>query len=226
MPPKANNANEVPAATTAPTISGKWLIIGIFGLALAAAGGSWLFRYNATHRTAAFWGPEAARLIRDAPQVTLFREPITIARAVVDALPADATESDARAGVDQKIMDSGIDVSNAHGLAHLRNALLEDRSFAWPSEDVSLLNYANFGDPYWLLVFQDPATGKAAKIHFSEDCRQAMRTSNPKGPVGNKEGALISAEPIASGLAEMFTEFSAIKPADAAAPSSAPSPAR
>ena len=47
-------------------LSGKLVIIGIVGVALAGAGAGWWFRYNATHRAAEFWGPQAVRLIRDA----------------------------------------------------------------------------------------------------------------------------------------------------------------
>ena len=228
MPPKA----DTPAPPIQPAetgVSGKFLIIGIFLLAFAGAGGSWLFRYNATHRSARFWGPEAARLIRDAPQVKLYRDPLVIARKIRDAARSGAEKSDvdaALAGMNQKIADSAIDVSNAHGLAHLRNALLEDRNFVWPVKDLTLLDIKNIEAPYWYLVFQDPTTGKFTKIYFSEDCRQGMRTSNPQGPVGNQDGKLISTEPIAAGLAEMFAEFSAAKPADPAAPDSAADPAR
>ena len=41
--------------------SGKLLIIGILTVAFVAAGTSWWFRYSATHRVAAFWGPARCR---------------------------------------------------------------------------------------------------------------------------------------------------------------------
>lgn len=191
--------------------SGKLVIIAFVAVALVAAGVSWWFRYNSTHRTVEFWGSEAAQLIRDAPEVKLYRDPLAIARAVRDALPPDTTESVVDAAsteIEQKIIDSAIDVSNSHGLTHLRNALLEDRNFAWPGKDLTPFNVQEFEEPYyWWLVFQDPASGDFAKIYFSKDCRQAVRTHNPKGPIGNSEGTLISTEPIAAGLLEMFTEM-------------------
>src|SRR5688572_9136529 len=64
--------------STAPTVprvskaSGKLVIVFILAAAFAAAGASWWFRFNATHRAAEFWGPDVARLIRDAPQVSFF----------------------------------------------------------------------------------------------------------------------------------------------------------
>jgi hypothetical protein len=52
--------------------SGKLVIIGILAVAVASAAASWWFRYAATHRAAQYWGPETARLIRDAPTVELY----------------------------------------------------------------------------------------------------------------------------------------------------------
>jgi hypothetical protein len=90
--------------TPANDKSGKRLILGVVVIGLAAAAASWWFRYSATHRAAQFWGPQAATLIRDAPHVTL---------------RSDASTDEPR------------DVSDARGLTHLRNALLEDNSYDW-----------------------------------------------------------------------------------------------
>ena len=54
-------------------ISGKLLILGILTLAALLAGAGWWFRYKATHQAARFWGPQAVRLIRDAPRVVFRR---------------------------------------------------------------------------------------------------------------------------------------------------------
>src|SRR5438270_10988443 len=89
-------------------VSGKLVIIGVVTVSLIGAVASWLFRYNATHRAAKFWGPEAAVLIRDAPHVTVKRRPLT-----------------------GNFFANEVDVSHARGLVHLRNALLEDQDFDW-----------------------------------------------------------------------------------------------
>jgi hypothetical protein len=91
-----------------------------------AAGASWWFRFAATHQAARFWGPEAAQLIRDAEQVDLLALEQT-GGPVSDSLLTVA-------GVPWRIAGSH-DVSQAPGLTHLRNALLEDRSFDWPAQD-------------------------------------------------------------------------------------------
>src|SRR6476620_547332 len=97
-------------------ISGKLVIVVIVTVAFCAAAISWYFRYNATHRVAEFWGPDTVRLIRDAPTVEAVNlsTPITIPRGDTAGVGGFIDTSATR------------DVSTAHGLVHLRNALLED----------------------------------------------------------------------------------------------------
>jgi hypothetical protein len=181
MPPKANTAAE-PSSAAGSTVSGKLVIIGILTVALTGAAVSWFFRYNATHRAAEYWGPETARLIRDAPIVEVFNPttPITI--------PSNDT-----AGVGGFI-DETRDVSTAHGLVHLRTALLEDHSFDWPPKPVS-------PDVQWKhsLLFRNKGLGNTAILLFSPDFKLV-------NVAGAKE--MLSCAPIAAGLREMFAEFS------------------
>lgn len=191
MPPTADSPIRPPQPARVEG-SGKFVIIGILGLAIVAASGSWLFRYNATHRAARFWGPETAQLIRDAPNVTFY--------------VADAAQD--------HLVEPNIDVSNAHGLAHLRNALLEDWNYEWPSS-VDQLPRAAADLGHWWLSFEDPATGKSAVIYFSTDCAQALLAQHPDGV---QVGKPISTKPIAPGLREIFAEFVAQPRDKAAAP--------
>jgi hypothetical protein len=160
--------------------SGKILIIGIVAAAAALAGGGWWFRYSATHRAAEFWGPRAVRLIRDAPRVTF--------------VDLDADEPAHRR-----------DVSSARGLTHLRNALLEDRSFDWPASTGPLVT-----KPSKMLEFglDSDVAGSALRLYFSPDLHWVMDAS----PDGTTHSA-ISSRPIAKGLAEMFGEFAEAPPA-------------
>jgi hypothetical protein len=151
--------------------SGKLVIIGIITLAVASAAASWWFRYSATHRAVNFWGPDAAELIRDAPRVSLVR-------LILGDPPATR------------------DISKAPGILHLRNALLEDRSFQWRQS----FGAAPKGGG-WKLVFSDPATGEEFAIRFTTDCGGAFDDSQP-----SKRS--ISTAPIAEGLREIFTELS------------------
>src|SRR5262245_54361840 len=99
--------------------SGKLVILGIFALAVALAGASWWFRYTATHRAAEFWGPEAARMIRDAAIVKLC------------SLKMVRPEQPHYSALQPQLTDCR-NISALPGITHLRNALLEDRSFRWP----------------------------------------------------------------------------------------------
>jgi hypothetical protein len=166
-------------------VSGKLIILSILALALLAAGTSWVFRYNATHQAAEFWGPNAARLIRDGPKVEFVER-------------SDGVNPD-------YLFDVPVvrrDISSARGLTHLRNALLEDRSFDWsPRERVLPYDWR-----HWGLRFRDSELTGSLVIWFSEDFCQAMRVTrvDPGRPI-----KVISCEPIANGLAEMFSEFGA-----------------
>jgi hypothetical protein len=175
---------EPPPASTS-SASGKLVIVAILAAAFTAAATSWYFRYHATHRAARFWGPEAAVLIRDAPQVTLYRK-----------------------------VESGTDVSHAPGLSHLRNALLEDSNFIWPTPDEPSI--IPVGDiQYWRLEFHDPNRGNTAAIQFTQDCRQAARLQLQQD--GLSSWTPISTEPISAGLCAMFAEFSVDPAAKSAA---------
>jgi hypothetical protein len=168
-------------------ISGKLVIGGIVALALMAAGTSWLFRYSATHRALQFWGSEGARLIRDAPTVELIRIQAT------DETKDRAMHFRLWSG-EQVTVTEYYDVSGARGITHLRNALLEDRSYAWPPRE------GDQGvDWRWMIGFRDESRSRRIFMLFTEDCtRTALLESDEN---------VISCQPIANGLCTMFAEF-------------------
>ncbi|MCI0492285.1 MAG: hypothetical protein L0Z07_05050 [Planctomycetes bacterium] len=155
--------------------SGKLLILAMVVVGLLAAGASWWFRYSATHQAARFWGPEAVRLIRDAPRVELVR------------LPPNGGAGDRQAAAALRR-----DVSAAPGMTHLRNALLEDRSFLWPPEQRNQ-------DPVWrwAIRFHQTGTAASATLLFTDDCCQTNLSD------GDHRG-VASCEPIAAGLHQVF----------------------
>jgi hypothetical protein len=203
MPPKA----DTPAPPMQPAetgVSGKWVIIGIFSLAFAAAGGSWWFRFHATHHAAEFFGPQAAALIRDAPTVDFSRLNPPVDSTIIATKSNDPIASD----------PANIrDVTTAHGLVHLRNALLEDRSYQWPPQVLPPDTRWE-----WAMSFKGDTANQRSTLYFSPDCKFVAASSHPN--------EILSCAPIAAGLAEMFAEFSAAKPADSAAPASIANPAR
>ena len=166
--------------------SGKLLILGIVALAVLLAGAGWWFRYNATHRAASFWGPDAVRLIRDAPIVKFVER-------------SEGVNPDHYAAT-QVIRH---DISRARGLTHLRNALLEDRSFDWSPPGNALPHEWR----HWGLLFRESESTRPLVIWFSGDFRHAMTQVEIGRPA-----KVISCEPIAKGLGEMFSEFAAATP--------------
>jgi hypothetical protein len=152
--------------------SGKLVIIAILSVALIAAGTSWWFRYTATSRAVRFWGPQAARLIRDAPVVEL-------------------REYGSQPDADFMRLTNRRDISHAPGLVHLRNALLEDRSFKWPAE------FAMPGRWQWAIVFRDESAN-AATVYFTGDWEQVGSADHER---------TLSCQPISSGLAKFVEEL-------------------
>ena len=90
-----------------------------------------------------------------------------------------------------------VDISDARGLVHLRNALLEDRSYDWSAKPTA--------DPDWnsSLVF-DVTAGAEPRlvILFSPDFDWAANGSPDAAPP-----PAISCYPISAGLKEFFNEI-------------------
>jgi hypothetical protein len=187
--------------SSSSSISGKLVIIGIVVVALWAAGISWWFRYNATHRAAKLWGADSAVLVRDAPEVTLHVMPYD---------PSDPQTSSRK---------SDIDVSQARGLTYLRNALLEDHNFTWPNSNSERLNANDFHDWKWILEFRDPKNDKTVSMQFTKACTHAAPLIwVPTKRIGIEKLTAIPTDPLmAKGLREMFAEFTAASSADAGA---------
>ena len=83
--------------------TGKLAVLAMIGIAVSAASFAWWWNYNRGRQALEFYGPEAALLIRTAPQVELLRpEP-----------------------------EGDIDISQAPGLINARASLLGDASYDW-----------------------------------------------------------------------------------------------
>jgi hypothetical protein len=169
--------------------SGKLVILGIVTLAFLAAGTSWLFRYYATRRAAEFWGPYVTNLVRDAPIVRLIR-----------IEPSDETRElpmhfQLWTGGQVKATEY-YDVSTAPGMTHLRNALLEDRNFVWPSHE-----HDQPLDWRWMLQFSDEPPGGNIILLFTNDCTHTALLDS--------DDEVIACTPIADGLSSIFAEFAA-----------------
>ncbi len=160
--------------------------MAILSVALLAAVASWWFRYTMTHRSADFWGPATAQLIRDASVVQFW--PLQDAE---DLEAIEAAEKNAEAVADPAMFH---DVTTAPGLVHMRTALLDDRSFSWPA-----IHEPREVRWKWALRFRDGKSDQQAVIlvaengEFVADFDDRVHT--------------LSAKPIAEGLRKMIGEF-------------------
>jgi hypothetical protein len=132
--------------------SGSKLVLGIFGLALAAGIVSWWYRYEAAHRSTTFWGPHFAALIAKPSEVTAF--------GLEEVSPTDSSDESfpilnkTYNPIDRK------DVTKTAGMVHLRNAILSDSNYHWDRE-------ASTDDWRWCLEFI--GEGRKATILFNDD---------------------------------------------------------
>jgi hypothetical protein len=164
-------------------ISGKLVILTILAVAVPGAGASWWFRYNATHRAAQFWGPEAVRLIRDAPQIELLK--------LAPSMSTEARQNEVKLHRENYSISLRRDASAAPGLTHLRNALLLDRSY----EFNVVFEPATSHRWRWALAFREAQ--KSATLLFDDRCFTICLEGN----------GVTSCRPIAEGLREVFAEI-------------------
>lgn len=168
--------------------SGKLLILIIVSVAVVAAGVAWAFQSHRGRRALSLWGSQNAYLIRKAPRVELL---------VASGDPPQP-----------------IDISHARGLAHARQALIEDSSFVWSDVDPS--DEADPGrQPDWECALRFVAADREFAVDFDLEGRWARAA-------GGGSRVRIS-EKLAGGL-QLFlgelTDEAAAQP-DALAPSSA-----
>jgi hypothetical protein len=172
--------------------SGKFVIIGILIAAAAAAGTAWWFRYSATREATEFWGPDAAAMIRDAPHVAL------IALEPGKDSPQDLSTSDAVVEIGNQLfaVKKRWDISSAPGLSHLRNALLEDRTF---------VSIRSFRPQDWNsgLEFRTSPDSGALRILFASNYATLLR----HWP-GHGDDRINHCDAIESGLQTTFCEWS------------------
>jgi hypothetical protein len=177
--------------------NGVLVAAGLLLVGAAAAGVAWWNNLAQTRQALDFWGPEAAVLIRDAPQVTAleidFRRS---ADAGSGGLVHPATGTPAEIHQER-------DISRARGLVHLRHALLDDRSFDWSAapREPGELRYA--------LSFE--RDGRRLVVYFSEDFTLATALgpsdAAPDQPGGASETVhVVSTKRMAEGLNRYFAD--------------------
>lgn len=172
--------------------SGKLVIVGIFGVAIAGVILTLWFQFEARRRSRDFWGSDNAVLIGRAPKVELMR-----LRNSPDSEVSDTEQLK----VDGAIFELGErkDISKARGLVHMRDALIRDSGFQWN---------ASRGDcqPQWEYAFRFADEDDELIIALDVLCRRVRLVP---------EGQEADISPMFQGIKELIDrEFSAAEKAD------------
>ena len=110
----------------ARTASGKYAIVAILGLALAAVGGGTWYRVKTQQRPSNLWGREAVQLILNGTKVTALR-----LATIDEAHGKQPSEVIGINGLKLAVIDQTGDLSLVPDLLYIRRALVNDNSFDW-----------------------------------------------------------------------------------------------
>jgi hypothetical protein len=131
-------------------VQGKYVIIVIFGTALAMAVFAWQFRISEGDDVLDYWGVESASLLRHAKRVDFLK------LDSVDALDSAATLT---INGTQQSITSVEDISLRKGLIHPRHIFILDHTYLWeesPPKDIPNWHFAlrfSDGDKEATLLF-------------------------------------------------------------------------
>lgn len=155
-------------------IDGKYVLLAVFILGLAGAGGGWWYQHNLQRRPLELWGSDAARLILYSPEV----EFCDLRQSSGDSLSAAVT-MDGQSYVAENCRS----VVGMPGFVHLRHSLLTDHSFDWT--DLAT------GAKRWRSLLRFRNGEKTITLVLADDFRYAML---------RETGATACITPIASGM--------------------------
>lgn len=102
---------------------GKIVVIGIFGVALLAAGAGLIYKYFASQRPLEMWGAEGVQVIQKASQVELLSLEENTGRT------GTAQEDHLSFGGHPLLVNQRRDISKAQGLIHHRHFLTESVTY-------------------------------------------------------------------------------------------------
>jgi hypothetical protein len=180
------------SAEGTPLIEGKYAILAVLVLGLVGAAGGWWYRGQLQRNAITFLGADNATLIQEAPSVVLW-----------ELEPADASgpsgEEQALAVANREfIITNRVQTGRAPGLIHLRQSLINDRSYDWESSTAGC-------EPQWkyALRFDDEAR-RAVTVLLDFSCYQLLVLENQR---------MVSMKPMAAGL-EKFIAAQLAKPAE------------
>lgn len=139
-------------------VSGRFVVLSVFALAIAMSAGAWWYHYQATKQMVAFWGPAAASLLVRGELVDAYR----LRRPAADG-ESDAADMPhwppAFADRLERTAVAHDDLTGAPGLIHLRHALTQDDSYDWDAAAVDLaptwevaFRFSDGDDAVWVLL--------------------------------------------------------------------------
>jgi hypothetical protein len=99
-------------------ISGRVIILTIFGIGLALSAGAWWYHYTGARKAAAFWGSPSGRLIVRGPEATFYE---------LGEFAADGSDEQ----IAGRLIEREVDLSGKPGLIHLRHVFTQDSNFDW-----------------------------------------------------------------------------------------------
>jgi hypothetical protein len=173
------------------TVSGKWMILTAFGLAIAMSIGAWLYHYRQQRRPMELWGAAAARLIAHGKEVQAWRLSTS-----EDPVSTDVLETITFDGQRLHVVDRR-EITKARGLVHFRSGLLNANCFDWnaPSPNAS---------PAWQFALRFTDGEETATMLFAPKAQRLRLLET---------GAEISIAPISEGL-ETFLKEQFVPPTD------------
>ncbi len=168
------------------TVSGKWIILSFFSVALAMAVSAWAYYYFQQRRPMELWGADTARLILQAPKVEGWR----LSVALEDPASAEGNAQTITVGSQRLTIIERRELTDARGLLHFRKGLLNDRCFDWNADVSAATNDWRYG------------------LRFSDGDAQATLLFAPKAQRlrSLESGAEVSIAPIAAGLEAFLQE--------------------
>jgi hypothetical protein len=104
---------------------GKLAVLTIFAVAFVAASFAWWWNYSRGLKCLAFYGQEAALLVRTAEEVELLE------LSPDNDSPADQLVDRIQFGGETYLLHRVTDISRAKGLIHARTSIVDDNSFRW-----------------------------------------------------------------------------------------------
>jgi hypothetical protein len=148
---------------------GKLAVLTMFAVALAAAAFAWWWNYSRGQKCLAFYGADAALLIRTAKDVEL------IELSPESDRPEDPAVDRMVVNGQTYLFDRITTISQAKGLIHARASIVDDTSFRWDAQQRDCASHV----PYAIRFLSDDYN-KRATLAFDFGCRRVWYVEQQK----------------------------------------------